>query len=162
PWNFDNVINKEKSSNKFIRRMTVTDTYLIGEPVLPKKSLLYQKYEVLNELNNIRVTEDMKNDPSGSRLSIEIKQRIYNEIFKKKKKVTTNNITKWLIVQSYFVSPYLVGLSRNDEFNSSLSTYIDMKKIFGQSFVEDKSNLNQLERIVEWLTIFEDKLLLCQ
>lgn len=160
PWNFDNVINKEKSSNKFIRRMTVTDTYLIGEPVLPKKSLLYQKYEVLNELNNIRVTEDMKNDPSGSRLSIEIKQRIYNEIFKKKKKVTTNNITKWLIAQSYFVSPYLVGLSRNDEFNSSLSTYIDMKKIFGQSFVEDKSNLNQLERIVEWLTIFEDKQIL--
>src|SRR5699024_1296576 len=103
---------------------------------------------------------DMKNDPSGSKLPVEIKQRIYNEIFKKKKQITTNNITKWLIAQSYFVSPYLVGLSRNDKFNSSLSTYIDMKKIFGQAFVEDKNNLNQLEKVIEWLTIFEDKQIL--
>ncbi|RND35864.1 CRISPR-associated protein Cas9/Csn1, subtype II/NMEMI [Lacticaseibacillus paracasei] len=38
--------------------MKTTDTYLIGEDVLPKQSLLYQSYEVLNELNNVRVNDN--------------------------------------------------------------------------------------------------------
>src|SRR5699024_5335948 len=55
PWNFDDKIDREKSADHFIKRMTTTDTYLIGEDVLPDQSLIYQKYKVLNELNNVRV-----------------------------------------------------------------------------------------------------------
>lgn len=44
PWNFEQVIDVEESAEKFIRRMTNKCTYLIGEDVLPKDSLLYSKY----------------------------------------------------------------------------------------------------------------------
>ena len=55
PWSFDKVIDKSKSAEKFIRRMTSKCTYLLEEDVLPKNSLLYQEMEVLNELNNVQL-----------------------------------------------------------------------------------------------------------
>lgn len=54
PWNFENVIDVEQSAENFIRRMTNKCTYLIGEDVLPKDSLLYSKFMVLNELSRLR------------------------------------------------------------------------------------------------------------
>ena len=46
------MVDLEASAEQFIRRMTNKCTYLPSEDVLPKYSLLYSKYEVLNELNN--------------------------------------------------------------------------------------------------------------
>src|SRR5699024_11489339 len=57
-----------------------------------------------------------------SRLTVETKQRIYNELFKKYKKVTVKKLTKWLIAQGYYKNPILIGLSQKDEFNSTLTT----------------------------------------
>lgn len=65
PWNFENVIDVEQSAENFIRRMTNKCTYLIGEDVLPKDSLLYSKFMVLNELNNLRL--------DGQKISVELK-----------------------------------------------------------------------------------------
>lgn len=162
PWNFDEVIDREKSSNNFIKRMTTTDSYLIGEPVLPKNSLIYQEYEVLNELNNIRISEDIALDPIGTKLPLQAKQQIFNDLFKKYKTVKSDQLVKLLIKNSFYKNPTVLGLSKKTEFNSNLSTYIDMKSIFGQSFVDDKDNRHQLEEIVEWLTIFEDKQILSE
>ena len=53
PWNFNEVIDLEESAEMFIRRMTNKCTYLYGEDVLPKDSLLYSKFMVLNELNSV-------------------------------------------------------------------------------------------------------------
>lgn len=75
PWNFEQVIDVEESAEKFIRRMTNKCTYLIGEDVLPKDSLLYSKYIVLNELNNLRL--------GGEKISVALKQRIYEELFQR-------------------------------------------------------------------------------
>lgn len=36
PWNFDKVVNRSKSAEKFIRKMTNKCTYLMDEDVLPK------------------------------------------------------------------------------------------------------------------------------
>lgn len=162
PWNFDEVIDREKSSNNFIKRMTATDTYLIGEPVLPINSLIYQKYEVLNELNNIRISENIVSDPNGSKLPLTVKQQIFNELFKKHKTVKRDQLKKWLIKNSYFVNPTIIGLANPTEFNSSLSTFIDMSRIFDQQFVDDTTNIQQLEELVEWLTVFEDKQILSE
>lgn len=48
-------------------------TYLSGEKVLPKQSLLYEAYCVLNEINNLRI--------NGKRIVPEVKQDIYKELF---------------------------------------------------------------------------------
>lgn len=63
PWNFDKKVDRNKSANRFIKRMTTKDTYLIGEDVLPAESLIYEKYEVLNELSSIKA--------NGQRLTVD-------------------------------------------------------------------------------------------
>src|SRR5699024_4121074 len=80
PWNFDDKVDREKSNEAFIDRMTNKCTYLIGEDVLPKNSLLYSRYMVLNELNNLQIR--------GNKISVGLKQRIYNDLFCKHTKVT--------------------------------------------------------------------------
>lgn len=55
--------------------MTNSCTYLPGEKVLPKWSLVYSKFMVLNEINNLKV--------NGQAVSVEAKQRIYKELFEK-------------------------------------------------------------------------------
>lgn len=157
PWNFDEKVDREKSSNNFIRRMTATDTFLIGEPVLPKNSLIYQKYEVLNELNNIRILDIPDSTQKGNRLTVEMKQSIYNELFKKYITVTSKRLVDWLIKEGHYTSPTITGLANKSKFLSSLSTYHKFLKIFGERFVADRKNLNQLEELVEWQTVFEDR-----
>lgn len=55
PWTFDDVVDVDATAEKFIKRMTNKCTYLINEDVIPKQSLLYSEFCVMNELANIRV-----------------------------------------------------------------------------------------------------------
>ncbi|MBQ6597975.1 MAG: type II CRISPR RNA-guided endonuclease Cas9, partial [Lentisphaeria bacterium] len=73
PWNFDGTIDLDASEEAFIKRMTNTCTYLPGEPVVPKDSLLYHRFTVLNEINNIRI--------NGLPITVEQKQEIYRNVF---------------------------------------------------------------------------------
>ena len=87
PWNYENMIDDDASEEAFIKKMTNQCTYLPGEPVLPRDSLCYQKFMVLNEINNIKV--------DGRKISVEAKQGIYTNLFlkyKKVKKVRLRNI----------------------------------------------------------------------
>lgn len=80
PWNFEEMVDLEQSNKEFIQRMTNKCTHLIGEDVLPKNSLLYSRYMVLNELNNLRIR--------GNKISVNLKQELYKELFCTKAKVT--------------------------------------------------------------------------
>lgn len=77
PWNFEEKVDKTGSATNFIKRMTTTDTYLLGEPVLPKNSLLYQQFTVLNELNKLKV--------DGKALTVDQKKYLYEHVCKKNK-----------------------------------------------------------------------------
>jgi|GEM_PF-6131056 len=68
--------------------MTCKCTYIAGKNVLPKNSLLYCKFIVLNEINNIKI--------NGERISVGDKQKIYTELFEKKRKVTVRDIRNLL------------------------------------------------------------------
>jgi len=46
------------------------------------------------------------------------------------------------------------GTQKENEFASSLASYYDFKKLFGEI---DKSNVEMIEEIINWITIFEDK-----
>ena len=93
PWNFKDMVDEDTSENVFIRRMTNKCTYLPGEDVLPKDSLCYQKFMVLNELNNLKI--------DGRKVPVEVKQGIYHELFEKKKKVRRKDIEEYLISNNY-------------------------------------------------------------
>ena len=94
PWNWDQVIDKNKSAENFIMRMTGDCTYLAGEKTLPRCSLLYEEFCVLNELNGVRWTEDGDN---WYRLDAAQREGIINGLFHKTRRVTYKKISDWLV-----------------------------------------------------------------
>ncbi len=149
PWNFDEKVDRISSANNFIKRMTTKDTYLIGEDVLPAHSLIYERFKVLNELNMIRV--------NGHKLDVPVKQNIYNDLFKQHKTVTKKRLINYLQSNLQMPErPQITGLSDPEKFNSQLSSYIDLQKILGSEIVDDANKQDDLEKVIEWSTVFED------
>lgn len=146
PWNLEQKIDVKETSEKFISRMVRRCTYINGEMVLPKGSLEYESFCVLNEINNISI--------DGERISTELKQDIYNELFKKGKKVTKNNLVKFLFARGALVDEnQLSGIDIT--INSSLSTYGKFKAILGEKIEEDFYK-HMVEELVFWCTIYGD------
>lgn len=143
PWNFEDVVDLEASAEEFIKRMTNKCTYLMGADVIPKNSLLYSEYMVLNELNNMKI--------NGEDISTEVKQKIYLELFMRYSKVTLKRLRIYLEAEGI--------IDRQDEisgidgdFKSSLSSYLDFKRKIG-----DKVNKREMvEEIIRWIILFGD------
>ncbi len=148
PWNFDKVVDVDATAECFIKRMTNTCTYIFGEDVMPKQSLLYSEFCVLNELNNIHVNE--------KHLAKDTKKNIIDKLFNTKKKVTAKML-KTLINEEGITVKSLVGIPDGENFNSNMASYIDMKNILGKV---DDSNYEMCEKLIYWITIFEDKKIL--
>ncbi|MCH5267665.1 MAG: type II CRISPR RNA-guided endonuclease Cas9 [Lachnospiraceae bacterium] len=143
PWNFREKIDEEESAEQFIRRMTNKCTYLVGEDVLPKESLLYAKYTVLNELNNLRI--------DGELASVEIKQKIYEDVFKKHQRVTGKRVKDYLVREGIITKEQeLSGFDQN--FKSSLKAYHDIKQIAGDVSLTEAEQ----EDIIKDITLFGD------
>ncbi|WP_208422517.1 type II CRISPR RNA-guided endonuclease Cas9 [Latilactobacillus fragifolii] len=148
PWNFDDKVDRQASANEFIKRMTTTDTYLLAEDVLPKQSLIYQRFEVLNELNGLKIDDQP--------ITNELKQAIFNDLFMQQNSVTVKNVQDYLVAKGWFASrPEITGLADQNKFNSRLSTYHDLKAIVGDT-VNNIDKQADLEKCIEWSTIFED------
>ena len=142
PWNFENKVDIEQSAQEFIFRMTNKCTYLYGEDVLPKNSLLYSEYEVLNELNNLSL--------NGERLNVEDKKDIIEKVFKQKNKVKIKDIVNYYRSVGKEVSADdFSGLSDMKEFKSSLKSYRDFDKILGGRF-----NYNYAEEAILAVLLF--------
>lgn len=152
PWNFEQVINKEASANIFINRMTNQCMYLPKEKVLPKQSLLYSEYCVINELTNIRYTT--LNSTERFVLLPEIRKAVIDSLFKKNKTVTVKRLKDFLKINNINVDE-IFGMSDKQKFLSNLETYIDFEKILNVSI--DNSNKDMIENIINWITVFEDK-----
>lgn len=148
PWNFEEIVDVNKTAEEFIQRMLSTCTYLINEKVMPKNSLLCSEFNLLQELNNIRLND--------KKLSKDQKHLLVEDLFKKKKNVTKKNVEEFFENQG-IINSNIEGLSDLNKFNSSLASYIDMKNIFGDV---NEDNYKIIEEIIYWITIFEDKKIL--
>ena len=154
PWNFEEVVDKARSAEDFIHRMTNYDLYLPEEKVLPKHSLLYETFAVYNELTKVKFIAEGLRDyqflDSGQ------KKQIVNRCFKEKRKVTEKDIIHYLHNVDGYDGIELKGIEK--QFNASLSTYHDLLKIIkDKDFMDDPKNEEILENIVHTLTIFEDR-----
>lgn len=150
PWNFNDVIDTESSAEVFIRRMTNKCTYLAGEDVLPKDSLLYSKFMVLNELNNVKL--------NGASISPELKQKIYTDVFCRCRKVTQKKLRNYLVCEG--IADRTVDITGIDgDFKASLNSFHDFKeKLTGAEL-----NQQEKEMIILNIVLFgEDKKLLKQ
>lgn len=143
PWNFETKVDLDQSEQEFISRMTNTCSYLPGETVLPKYSLLYSKFMVLNEINNIRI--------NGQAIPVSAKQGIY-KLFQKYRKVSAKKIKEYLLSNNLLHSEdFLSGIDIT--IKSSLKSFHDFKRLMDQSVLSEK----QVESIIERLTYCEDK-----
>lgn len=148
PWNFNEVVDKDASAKKFIDRLTGTDTYLMGEPTLPKNSLVYQKYNVLQELNNLRL--------DGQRLDVTLKQDIFEHVFKAKLTVSKNDVTEYISSVLGREKIALTGFADTTKFNSNLGSYHYLRQALGESFITSHK-VDELDEIITLQTVFEDK-----
>ncbi|NLD87070.1 MAG: type II CRISPR RNA-guided endonuclease Cas9, partial [Clostridiales bacterium] len=146
PWNFESMVDLDKSEQKFIESMTNTCTYLLGEPVLPKDSLLYHKFTVLNEINNLRI--------NGERISVELKQRIYTDLFMKVKKVTRKRLIDYLECNGYIKSDEREAVTGIDiDIKSNLIPQIAFKRLLDTNTL----SVEDVEKIIERASYAEDK-----
>lgn len=142
PWNFEKVVDIERSAENFIQKLTSKCTYLPRENVIPRCSLLYSTFMVLNDLNNVRV--------DGQKLPVALKQEIYRELFMNRNKVTQKGFINYLKTKGY--GDVLVS-GIDGDFKSNLKVYRD----FGTLPLTE----TEKESIVAAITIFgEDKALL--
>ncbi|MCI6549152.1 MAG: type II CRISPR RNA-guided endonuclease Cas9, partial [Coriobacteriaceae bacterium] len=160
PWNWDQVIDKDKSAEKFILRMTGDCTYLAGEKTLPKCSLIYEEFCVLNELNGVRWSED---GDDWHRLDAAQREGIVNDLFHRCRRVSYKKIADWLVQQGEATNPLVKGGQGESALESSLGSLIFFTKdIFPHSDeVAPGSKLyKDIETIILWNTLFEDRAIL--
>ena len=155
PWNWEEIIDKSGSAAKFIERMTGTCTYLYGEPVLPKCSLLYEKFCVLNELNGVRWSQD--ND-KWYPFDAEDRLSIYEELFERNKSVSFKKLEDWL-KQRGEAFPHVKGGQGEGKFESKLSSYHFFKELLGTDEWSDQTK-QMIEELILWNTVYEDKKIL--
>ena len=157
PWNWDTVIDKNKSAENFILRMTGDCTYLAGEKVLPKQSLLYEEFCVLNELNGVRWSED---GDDWQRLDAAQREGIVHELFHKKRRVTYKMIADWLVKEGDATNPVVRGGQGESGLESKMGSYIFFAKdIFGVDELS-RAEYPVIEKIILWNTLFEDRSIL--
>ena len=153
PWNFFDVVNQTATAEGFIANLRNKCTYLPIEDVLPLHSLLYEEYLMLNELNRVRVKGNLIRD-------VQLKQRMLDELFAKNKSVSYKVFAKWLRQNSPYTDVTendISGTQEPGKFTASLRTRYDLEK---HGFTVNDQTMEQLETLVRWSTIFEDRSIL--
>lgn len=146
PWNFKQMVDLDASEQCFIEKMTNTCTYLPGEPVLPKDSLLYHKFMVLNEINNLSI--------NGERISVELKQNIYRELFLRVKKVTRKRLIDYLLSNGVVRLGEEDSISGIDEdIRSNLAPQIAYQRLLNNGVLKE----DEVEEIIKRASYAEDK-----
>ncbi len=139
PWNFDKKVDTQKSAEEFIKRMTNRCTYLRREDVIPKNSLLYEEFVLLNELNKVTVDNEL--------LHRTLKDEIINELFKTTVKVTKKKFVEFL-KKKQAVNDVESVTGVDIEFNGKLQGYNTFRKILGEK-IENTNVKNFVERCIE-------------
>lgn len=145
PWNFEQKIDTKAAAEEFIGRMVRHCTYLTGERTLPKQSLLYEKFMVLNELNNLKI--------NGSKPDVAVKQEIYENLFKGGKRVTLKALKDYLYNNSVIASRDVAISGIDAGFNTSLSSVGKFIGVLGEDLFTDE-NQSMVEKIIFWGTVY--------
>lgn len=143
PWNIEDVIDFSATSEEFISRMVRKCTYISSENSLPKESMIYQRYMVLNLINKLKINDEL--------ISVDLKQQIFCDLFEKGRKVSKAGIADYLRKRGYITEKsQLSGIDDNPGI--SLSTFARFYQIFGEDLRKD-SMKDMVETIVFWGTV---------
>ncbi|MFV0559315.1 MAG: type II CRISPR RNA-guided endonuclease Cas9 [Enterococcus sp.] len=153
PWNLKDNVDLGKAATEFIERMTNFDVYLPTEKVLPKHSLIYEKYMVYNELTKVSYDDDR-----GIRMNFSSSEKkdIFDKLFKSKRKITKKGLEEFLRLEYNIENASIHGIE--DAFNAKYGTYQDLiKKGVPKELLDAPENEAQFEKLIKVLTVFEDR-----
>lgn len=145
PWNLHEVIDVEATAEQFIRNLTNKCTYLIGEDVLPKESLLYSEYMVRNAINTLTV--------DGHRLDKAVRDHLYEDLFVRREKggrITKKRVVSALNRQGLEVTEHSLG-----GMDLDIPAKLKAKKDFSAILHNELSD-EEIESIIEKITAFPD------
>jgi CRISPR-associated endonuclease Csn1 len=145
PWNFERRVDLEASEVGFIKNLINKCTYIPTEDVIPKESILYSRYMLHNEVNNLRV--------NGERIPPQVKRDLVRELFERRDrgKVTIKTIEEWLKGRGLFRPGDEIG-GIDQYVKASLRTENALRDIIG----DVDGNRAMAEDIVRTVTIFGD------
>ena len=152
PWTLQKTVNFDEAEDKFITNMTNKCTYLKDKDVLPKNSIIFSKFKVLNELNKLKI--------NGNEISVKLKQDIFTELFEKKPKVTLKTLKDFLVSNNYYTQEEIKEISItgiDKEFVNNYASYSKLVNLpcFDKTFVD--KNLDNFEEVIKYHTIISDK-----
>lgn len=146
PWNFSQKVDEKKTAEEFKKKLINHCTYLNQETVLPKQSLLYERFMVLNELNNLKI--------NGEKISVELKQELYRELFAGGKKVTGKRVESYLKQHGYVEKSDKVVLEGiEQDFKCTLANHAKFTQIFGVKSLNIEQ-IRMAEQLISWATIY--------
>lgn len=155
PWNFHDMIDEDKTAAGFIERMKNACTYIIGESTLPKCSLLYSEYMLLNEMNNWMI--------NNQGLTKEVKEYLIENLYTKSPRTPTlKNIEECLkcyFKQSVDILTKTGKELKSEDIHANLKPFVDMAddRAFGPEFYKDQKKYDLAEEVIFTITMFEDK-----
>ncbi len=150
-FNYKNAINFEQTQLNFIEKMTGTCSYILGEKALPKNSIYYCWFNVINEVSNLSVS--INGGPYQSIRKFEIAGKpVVEYIFSR---LCETNVYKKVDLINLLSKEYpkvdVRGFSNDVSLISNLKPYRDFMRIFGKV---DNSNIDLIENIIRDVTIF--------
>lgn len=145
PWNFHEIIDGEQSAEKFIRRMTNKCTYLKLEDVLPRESLLYEEFVMLNLLNSVKINNE--------KIDTTLRQKIIDSIYKEGRTFTYKALETFIkrLNPTYDGPLSITGIDNDAKLG--LPTRNKFNAIFKEKHIKDEL----IEKVIFYGTIFEDK-----
>lgn len=143
PWNFDDIVDADACEQQFIDRMTNSCTYLPGENVLPKNSLLYCRFAVLNEINNIKI--------NGIPISVEQKQLIFEECMKKHQRVSKKKLEDFCKSNGIMKKGDILD-GVDIQLTATLKPYLDFLSLMQRKILSE----DQIEEIITRSAYMED------
>lgn len=148
PWNLEEKVDLAKTREAFITNMVRHCSYLNGKNVLPKYSLMYENYMVLNELNNIRV--------HGEKLPVDLKQDIYQELFMTGRKVTGKKLVQYLRSNGKLAEGEEDAVTGIDgDFCHTLTSYARFTNVLGEK-MQLFEYQKMAEQIIFWGTVYSN------
>lgn len=144
PWNIDEIIDTPKTRDRFFEKLTNNCTYLIGETVLPKTSLYYEKYLVLDRLNKMQV--------NGDYLSASEKNDVLNFILSHK--TTTIEQIRTYLSKTRSTKANDISISNikvTDSFNAPSHAFYR-----GHFNLNNSKDINLCEELIKLATIYAD------
>lgn len=148
PWNFEDVVDLDASAEGFMDNLINYCTYMVGEKVLPKDSILYSYFQLYNELNNLRV--------DGERLPVKIKEQMVDELFRNSKtRVTEKRIRTFLMTKGVIDKTEeheITGMA-----DTSIKATLKSERMIRDAIGSKADDRELCEEIIRIITVFGDE-----